>query len=1288
MRLASDVVCTTFTIVDESLRLRPYVARLAVEWLASMPDTRSRTLPGTLAFVDVSGFTALTERLAAQGKAGAEEIGEVLDSTFAQLLDIGYEYGAGLLKFGGDATLLLFTGDGHEARAARACALMVRAMRTIGRLRTSVGAVSLRVSVGVHTGAIDLMLLGEAHRELVVTGPAATTTAAMEGLADAGEIVVSAATAAALPARFIGEARADGFLLRGTPSAAPAPARTPPDVSGLDVGSLMCAPIREHLRGGGDDSAHRFATAGFIDVHGVDAMLARDGAAATASALDAVISRAMRAAEERGVTFLGTDLSPDGTKVILLGGVPRALGNDEERLLQAVRDVVTCDSGALVLRGGVNCGRMYVGEFGPAYRRAWSVMGDAVNLAARLMAKAQPGQVLASEPVLDAARSRFRAEQLEPFLVKGKSEPVIAFSVFEPMTVEDVTMTDGPLIGRDDELGTLLDAAARAADAEGWVVEITGEPGMGKSRLLQEARSRWELPTLALGCQDYDATRPYVAVRQLVLQALSVPEDAAALDAVLRALALGPLRKQAPWLPLLQELLGLPPDDSEAVRSLEPKFRPVRLESIVLALLHHQLDRPTAIVVEDVHAMDESSAAVFQSIADAAADRRWLLVLARRPRESGLQVSGYAVGRIALRPLAESSAMALLDFDDRALSLPPHEQRAIIERAGGNPLFLRTLLRARASASDLDELPDSLEALLAVEIDRLAPADRRVLRTAAVLGVYVDEDVLRSLLPRNTTVNRATWSRLGEYIALDQPGRLRFTHALVRDAAYEGLSFRTRRALHAQAGAVLCERYDDDEHASVLATHFFEAQIYDRALHYARRAGDHACALFSSSEAAELYERALSAAKRCKADRRQVAEVLLDLGRARYDLAQYERATVHYRAAARALADEPLMLAEVKLQEAAAAERLASWAAAISAVRRARQALKDSPAHQAVVLNARAAAQHAWVLQLTGDLTQAAAKADEAVELAARCGDDASIAYAYGVRDAIELRRGNFSVEDCDSARALAIYERLGNLRQQGYMLQRLAFRTYYSGRWEDCIGYRERALDCFGRIGDDWDAAIEMANVAEMYIDRGNVAEADSLLLQSRRVLLATEGAREVVFFLTCLGRLEMLRGRWDVAVGTLDDARARAAEMGVESAVTELDARIAECLVASGDPSSALEIADQMLGQGRTNAGALRPLLLRVVASAIAQQGEPLAAQAYLRASLEHAVEDELEHEQAFTLAALCALGADDLEMEARRAELFARLGIVWPLQLPWAPSVPAQTQTQAQADDVAVG
>ena len=179
--------------------LAPYLPRLLVEWIGEEPDRRWRAIDGSVVFVDISGFTKLSERLARRGKIGAEELADTIGDNFSRLLGVAYANGGGLLKFGGDALLILFTGEDHEKAACRAASAMRRTLRETGRFEVSGVPVALRMSVGVHSGRFHLFLVGESHRELMITGPAATTTVAMETIATAGEIVVSNATAATLP---------------------------------------------------------------------------------------------------------------------------------------------------------------------------------------------------------------------------------------------------------------------------------------------------------------------------------------------------------------------------------------------------------------------------------------------------------------------------------------------------------------------------------------------------------------------------------------------------------------------------------------------------------------------------------------------------------------------------------------------------------------------------------------------------------------------------------------------------------------------------------------------------------------------------------------------------------------------------------------------------------------------------------------------------------------------------------------------------------------------------------
>ena len=387
------------------LELAPYVPRLVLEWDLDAADARWRALEATCCFVDISGFTALSERLARRGRIGAEELTEVLNHVFSRMLEVAYAKGGTLLKFGGDALLLAFTGEDHATMAAQGAVAMRAALREARTLPTSVGRVNLRMSVGIHSGTFHLIRVGAAHHELLITGPAATATTRMEQTADAGEIVISSETADRLPAGAVGDAKGEGRLLRWRHVVDGGPGPIPPrPVSSAAVAACVPVALRTRLGQRGGESEHRLASVAFIKFQGVDDLLASDGPDRTAAALDTVVRTVQDAADSESVTFLASDIDANGGKIILITGVPAALEDDEGRLLRAARRIVEAPH-PLPIRIGVNRGHVFAGDIGTAYRRTFTVMGDTVNLAARLMAAAKPGEILA-----DRERSRPRAD--------------------------------------------------------------------------------------------------------------------------------------------------------------------------------------------------------------------------------------------------------------------------------------------------------------------------------------------------------------------------------------------------------------------------------------------------------------------------------------------------------------------------------------------------------------------------------------------------------------------------------------------------------------------------------------------------------------------------------------------------------------------------------------------------------------------------------------------------------------------------------------------------------------
>ena len=1087
--------------------LLPYVPRLVVDWLAKSPAERHRVMAGSGVFADISGFTALTERLAERGKAGAEEMGDLLNATFEQLLNAAYDYGANLVKWGGDAVLLLFEGDGHAIRAAQAAWEMQAVMRRIGRLKTSAGVVTLGMSIGIHSGEFDFMLVGSRYRELIVTGPAATTTAHMEKVAERGQIVVSSSTRAAIPVGCAEAAAPDGWLLAAPPGAVANPnkSRQPPDI---DLGVAFCSQLRDHLSSGVVDYEHRRAVIGFIEFSGTDDLLDSDGVEALTDAVAYVVDLAQEAAADSDVTVLSTDLCENGGKIILASGIPHSVGDAESRVLSAVRRVVH-PGGRLSVRAGVNVGRVFAGDYGPKYRRVYSVTGDCVNLAARLMAHADPGQIVAMPEVLDASRAQFETTPLPPFSVKGKIAPIEAVAVGDPLRAATVPVANRlPLVGRESELSVLLDGVAAAERGNGQVIELVGGPGMGKSRLLEELADRTEVRVLWADGEVYASTTPYQPMRRLLRHTLGVPDDVdeRVVAAMLRDLTAGTAPNLLPMLPLIGVVAGVDVPDTPEVAALDQEVRKTYLESAVSELLGRLLRMPLVMVLNDLYLMDEATIDLLKRLAADVADRPWLIIATRRNETSSPFPVDQPLTAVKVDPLSEDAAAALISESAKETSLAPHHVRQLVERAGGNPLFLIEMVRSARSGADVSELPDSVEGVIAASIDRLTPNRRRWLRAASVLGMTLDLDLLAAVLGGPSDIDVAV--DMADFLVAGADGSWRFSHHLVRVAAYEGLPYRRRAELHAKTADLLEQRDGElrDADAHLLSMHCFHGERFERAWHYSRIAADRARSQYAPAEAVECYRRALSSASRLSGiESGEVARVYEDLAVVYFDLGERAKSDQALADGRRRAKGDVLLSGSLWLRTAAHREQSGRYAEALRWVTKARRLLAGRTEPAAVELLAQLAELAASARTRQGRFAEAIADAHTALLLARRCGDRRTEAHALTVRELAGATMG-LPYDAAKLDECIAIYEELGDVRGQARANNWFGACAYYAGRWDDAVTYFQRAERAYWRTGREYDAAGNAANRAEILIAQGYLNEVDEILTDGMAMWRSTE--------------------------------------------------------------------------------------------------------------------------------------------------------------------------------------
>jgi class 3 adenylate cyclase/tetratricopeptide (TPR) repeat protein len=1259
---------------EESEFLRPYVPRLVVDWLRNTPDALHREVEASLVFVDISGFTALTERLARKGKVGAELMRDTLDGVFTALLDEAYDWGAGLLKWGGDALLLMFDGPEHPQRAARAAWEMQDTIDRVGRLHLSGGTIILRMSVGIGTGQYHFFMTGSVHRELLIAGPAMTETLAMEAIADAGEIGISPALIAKLQPTCIGPQKDSITLLGAPPEVERRRAPDVGDVRTLDIASCIPVAARAHVLLRKSEPEHRTITAAFIDMMDTDRLLEELGPEALGRGLDERMRCIQEAALRYEVPFYETDVGKASVKALLTAGAPSSTGHDEERMLRTLRDIME-QPGVVPMRIGVNTGKVFTGDFGPPYRRAYRVFGDAINTAARVMSKADAGQILSTEIVLNRSRTVFETTPIAPFAAKGKSEPVKA-SIVGPATGTKEAHHGGlALLGREEEFGVLLGAIERARAGHGAIVEVSGGPGTGKTRIIEEAIARSpDFRPISARCEEYESSTPYFPFRAIVRDVLGV-ESGADTDVVVAHLREAVERldpKLAPWIPLLGILLGvdLPPTPETA--ALDARFLRDSLTEVALRFLAGSLSgSPTLFVIEDVQHVDEASRDLLLRLSQAAADLRQALIVTREGGDSVFPADDDAVQTVTidLGPLSLPAMTAILEAATDDDPLRPHEIEELARRSGGNPLFLFQLLDTVRATGTIEALPDSIESLIAGEIDQLAPADRTILRYASVLGTTFDPGLLVECVRDQVEIDADIWTRLGELVLRQPNGELRFRSTLIRDAAYEGLPYRRRRALHSRVGDAIeaTAGVSLDEEIGALALHYHEAQRWDKAWHFCRLAGDRAMAIYANVEATRFYDNALGAGRRQRSvTGAELAALYERSADARYRLGEFDAADHGYVAARRLLDKDPVRAAPLVVKQAMVATRTGAYRRALVRVQRALHTLEDLPGKDAAANRARLLVPIAAVKYFQNKRVESIEWCERAIKEAKRGGAKDALAEAYKVLDLAYLENGEID-KATHSEDALAIYEELGDLRNQALILNNQGLIAHDASRWDDSRALYSRGLAIAEQIGDRSLGALMKYNLSEILIDQGRYDEAEPLIREVIRLWRASGAEGDVAEGQRELARLLARRGEIEDARPLLDSARAYQAQTGKHGEVLRTDARIAELLLIAGEAADALAVLDGADHLAATTDGGsvLEPTLARLRGWAYLQAGRPdEAARAFDTAvALSRRREEALE--EALALDGLVALGyragRRQPEVELARANLFARLGII---------------------------
>jgi ABC-type oligopeptide transport system substrate-binding subunit/class 3 adenylate cyclase len=690
-------------------------------------------------------------------------------------------------------------------------------------------------------------------------------------------------------------------------------------------------------------------TAVFADLVGSTALAERLDPEDVKLIVGEAVARIVTTVEEFGGTV--KDLAGDG--VLALFGAPTSHEDDPERAIRAALRIVERigDYAAEVERGwgivrfgvrvGVSTGPVVLGTVGAGARIEYAAMGDAVNTAARLQSEAEPGVVLVSSETRRHVEPLFEWGQMRALELKGKSAPVEAV----PATGATAALrqargigVQAPLVGRDREFDVAREVIDGLLEGSGGILAVTGEAGIGKTRLLSEIREEFTQGRALHGSPhwiegrsvSYGESLPYWPFRDLLRDRLGLlteePEIRVRVALRRDVERLFPDRVGSVY-PYLGAMLGitLEPEVQSRLAELSPEALQYRTFEVVRHLVERLAgDGPLVVALEDLHWADPTSIQLAESLLPAAESSPVLIVLTSRPepdhpswrlKETAAREFPHVYRELALEALSRKADREMLHALVGAETLPEELEARILTHAEGNPFFLEELVRSIVDAGALVrqeggwrydhdvsvDLPPTVEKVILARIDRLQPASREVLTAASVLGRQFGLPLLEGIAgngPMQETLHEL------QRLDLVREGRrwpepeFRFKHALIQEVAYRTIVGEERRRLHRRAAEWLEAQYagDEAEVAGVLAHHWLAAADEDKAIAYLTQAGDRARLEYALDEAIDHYRELLPLLER-RGRRDEVAIVLFKLALALHTSLRFEEANRTYQQA-------------------------------------------------------------------------------------------------------------------------------------------------------------------------------------------------------------------------------------------------------------------------------------------------------------------------------------------------------------------------------------------------------
>lgn len=1059
---------------------------------------------GAALFIDISGFTQLTEALVRElgPQRGAEELTRYLNLVYDAVIDELHRYGGSVIAFAGDAITCWITAD--DGLRATACALaMQTAMQQFSAIITPAGStVSLAMKAAVAVGPARRFLVGEPTQRVIdaLAGETLVRLSHAEHLAKRGEVVIDGVTLTPLaeqiqiqeirhdPAQQLAVGVVQGVHQQVAPT--PWPTLDSSTISDEAVRVWLLPQVYERLRRGlGNFLAElRPTVALFVRFGGI----AYDADEAAGHKLDAYIRWVQGIVARYEGTLIDLNIGDKGSYLYINFGAPLAHEDDADRAAAAALALAAQPENLRYIgpvQIGLSQGRMRAGAYGGTNHRTYGVLGDEVNLAARLMMAAQPGQILVSAAARRSLNAAFVLTELPPIRVKGKSEPVHIFALTGTQQVAGAQLRAAaytlPMIGRAAELAQIAEKLTLAARGHGQVVGLTGDAGLGKSRLVAEISRSGAIQPFALysgECESYGVNSSYLVWQPIWRGILGIESG----WPVARQIEVVQTQVQAfnptfgARVPLLSPVLHLEIPDNDLTQSLDPKLRKTLLEGLLLDCLRTTArQRPLCLILEACQWLDPLSAELLAAITQAISNLPVCLITTYRRQEvetrpARAHTAPYYT-EILLGALTPDEAAQLIQHKvaqllGQPMTLPPALVERLTQQAEGNPFYLEELLTylhyrgvdfAQSTALDQVELPDSLQRLMLSLLDQFSESQKITAKVASVIGRIFRAAWLHGVYPELGVPARVQADLAGlqqqavMLTAVNEPELTYFfRQVLTQSVTYESLPHALKATLHEQIGHFIEQTYPDtlDQYLDLLAYHYDHSANGQKQRYYLHRAGEVAQAAYANVAALDYFARLLPLLTAA-----EQGPVLLKLGQIQDTLGNYPAADQHLRAA-----------------------------------------LTQADQQQDLLLAAQCQIALGELRRKQSQYTEAASFFTQARTIAEHMGDQAGVAKALVCAGSLALYQGDYAGAQANYSQSLAIRRQLNDQPNLANVLNNLAITAANQGDFAQARTLFAQSLLIRRELNDKWAVATSLSNLGELAVLQGDYAQAHTYLVEA----------------------------------------------------------------------------------------------------------------------------------------------------------------------------------------------